>query len=77
MLNEIDTLMADAVRQVSEITTASTQQTEAMSEISANITQVAAMTAQNVGVVKQTTQLIGNLSPMVERVKQALEQYRV
>jgi hypothetical protein len=35
------------------------------------------MTEQNVGVVQHTTQLIGELTPMVDRVKQAVEQYHV
>ena len=64
------------MRRVSEITTASTQQTEAINEISENITRVAAMTEQNTDVVKQTAHLIGNLTPLVDRVKQAVEQYR-
>jgi len=76
-LTGINTLMTEAVRRVSEIATSSSQQTEAMSEISANITRVAAMTEQNVEVVKHTTQLIGDLTPMVDRVKQAVEQYHV
>jgi aerotaxis receptor len=76
-LNGINTLMTEAVRRVSEIATSSSQQTEAINEISANMTQVAAMTEQNLCTVKQTTELIGNLTPMVDRVKQAVEQYRV
>ena len=75
-LNGINGLMAEAVRRVSEIATASTQQTEAINEISANITRVAAMTEQNTDVVKETSHLIGNLTPLVDRVKQAVEQYR-
>jgi methyl-accepting chemotaxis protein len=76
-LTGINTLMTEAVRRVSEIAISSSQQTEAMGEISTSITRVAAMTEQNVGVVKETTSLIGKLSPMVDRVKQAVEQYRV
>ena len=34
------------------------------------------MNEQNVDVVKQTTRLIGNLAPMVDRVKQSVEQHR-
>ena len=75
-LTDINTLMSESVRRVSEIATASSQQTEAINEISSNITQVAAMTDQNSRVVKQTSQLIGGLMPMVDRVKQAVEQYR-
>ncbi|MDR3773628.1 MAG: PAS domain-containing methyl-accepting chemotaxis protein [Terracidiphilus sp.] len=77
VLSGINTLMGDAVRRVSEIATASSQQAEAMSEISSNITHVAAMTGQNAGLAKQTAQLIGDLVPMVDRVKQAVEQYHV
>jgi aerotaxis receptor len=76
-LNGINALMTEAVRRVSEIATSSGQQTEAMGEISSNITHVAAMTEQNVSVVEQTTQLIGELAPMVVRVKNAVEQYHV
>jgi aerotaxis receptor len=76
-LNGINTLMAEAVRRVSEIATSSSQQTEAINEISVNMTNVASMTEQNGQSVKETTHLIGNLIPMVDRVKQAVEQYRV
>jgi len=67
--------MAEAVRRVTEITTASSQQTEAINEISTNIVRVAAMTEQNADVVRQTTHLIGGLTPLVDRVKQAVGQY--
>jgi aerotaxis receptor len=77
VLNGINTLMTDAVRRVSEIAVSSSQQAEAMSEISSNITHVAAMTGQNAGLARQATELVGNLAPMVDRVKQAVEQYRV
>jgi len=74
-LTDINSLMSESVRRVSEIATASAQQTEAINEISCNITRVAAMTDQNARVVKQTSQLIGGLMPMVDRVKQSVEQY--
>jgi len=74
-LTGINTLMAEAVRRVTEITTASSQQTEAINEISTNIVRVAAMTEQNADVVRQTTHLIGGLTPLVDRVKQAVGQY--
>jgi methyl-accepting chemotaxis protein len=48
-----------------------------MGEISTNIARVSAMTEQNVSVVRKTTSLIGDLAPMVDRVKHAVEQYRV
>ena len=76
-LNGINVLMTEAVRRVSEIANSSSQQTEAMSEITSSITSVASMTERNVGVVQQTTLLIGKLTPMVERVQQAVDQYRV
>jgi aerotaxis receptor len=76
-LTGINSLMAEAVRRVSEIATSSSQQTEAMNEISANITRVAAMTEQNVSVVHRTTSLIETLSPRVDRVRKAVAQYHV
>lgn len=76
-LTGINDLMTEAVRRVSEISASSSQQTEAMNEISSNITQVAAMTAQNVDTVHETTAMIKDLTPMIDRVKQAVEQYHV
>jgi len=76
-LTGINDLMSEAVRRVSEIATSSSQQTEAMNEISANITRVAAMTEQNVSVVHRTTNLIETLSPRVDRVRKAVAQYHV
>jgi len=76
-LNGINGLMGEAVRKVTEIANAASQQTEAMNDIGANITHVAAMTEQSVGVVHRTTESMGVLTPMVERVKKALAQYEV
>ena len=73
----IDDLMTGAVKRVSEIASASSQQTIAMNEISSNIHQVAAMTEQNVGAVHTATDLIAGLSPMVDRVKKSVAQYTV
>ena len=75
-LDGINTLMADAVRMVSEISTASSQQTEAMNEIGGNISHVAAMTEQSVRVVHQTTNLMGFLERMIGRVHNAVTQYQ-
>ena len=76
-LQGINGLMGDAVRMVSEIATASSQQTEAMSEISANISHVASMTEQSVDLVRHATGLMEYMGPMVGRVQKAVEQYRV
>lgn len=76
-LTGINSLMTEAVRRVSEIATSSSQQTEAMNEISSNISRVAAMTEQNVNVVHRTTNLIETLSPRVDRVRKAVAQYHV
>jgi len=76
-LTGINGLMVDAVRMVSEIANSSSQQTEAMNEISSNISHVAAMTEQNVGTVRSTSELISTLQPMVDRVKKAVAQYSV
>ena len=73
----INTLMSDAVRRVTEIANSSTQQTEAMNEISKNISHVAAMTEQSGVVVRRTTELMKDLDPMVSRVQKAVLQYRV
>jgi aerotaxis receptor len=73
----INTLMGEAVRRVSEIANSSSQQTEAMNEISRNITQVASMTEQNEAVVRRTTELMNALNPMVSRVQKAVLQYQV
>jgi aerotaxis receptor len=73
----INSLMGDAVRRVTEIANSSSQQTEAMNEISRNITQVAAMTEQNEAVVRRTTELMKVLNPMVGRVQKAVMQYHV
>lgn len=76
-LTGINTLMGQAVQRVTEIAMSSTQQTEAMNEISRNITQVATMTEQNEAVVRRTTVLMKELNPMVSRVQKAVLQYRV
>ena len=76
-LSGINGLMTNAVRMVSEIAVSSSQQTEAMNEISTNIAHVAAMTEQNVGVVHDATAMIEKLEPLVDRVKKAVAQYQV
>jgi aerotaxis receptor len=75
-LNGINSLMGDAVRKVSEISSSSTQQTQAMNEISANINHVAAMTEQSVTIVKRTTTLMEFVGPMIARVHKAVAQYK-
>jgi methyl-accepting chemotaxis protein len=59
-----------------EIAVSSSQQTEAMNNIGANISHVAAMTEQNVEVVHRTTTLMEFLENMVGRVHNAVAQYR-
>jgi methyl-accepting chemotaxis protein len=76
-LNGINQLMGTAVRMVTEIASSSSQQTEAMNEVSTNISHVAAMSEQSVGVVNHTTEMIEILLPMVSRVRRAVEQYSV
>lgn len=74
-LTNINDLMSNAVRMVAEIATASSQQTEAMRDISTNISSVASMTEQTVAAVENTTDKIEYLTPMVERVRKAVAQY--
>ena len=76
-LEEINNRMGVAVSKVSEISVASSQQTEAMNEISVNITHVAAMSEQNVSVVHSTYEQIDAMTPLVERVSRAVAQYNV
>jgi methyl-accepting chemotaxis protein len=75
-LMSINGLMGDAVRMVSGIAISSSQQTEAMSDVGANITHVAAMTEQSVGFVQRTTQLMEYLGAMLGRVHKAIGQYQ-
>jgi aerotaxis receptor len=76
-LHGISGMMVEAVRKVSEIAVSSSQQTEAMNDIGSNISRVAAMTEQSVGVVRHTTGLMEFLAPMIGRVHKAVAQYRV
>jgi aerotaxis receptor len=75
-LNGINTLMGEAVRMVTGIASTSGQQTEAMNEIGANITHVAAMTEESVSIVQRTTALIEVLEPTIQRVHKAVAQYK-
>ncbi len=75
-IDGITGLMNDAVRMVSEISVASSQQTEAMNDIGAHIGQVAMMTEQNVSVVQRTTTLMSFLGKMLGRVQHAVSQYQ-
>jgi methyl-accepting chemotaxis protein len=75
-LESINHLMVDAVQRVSGITLSSSQQAEAMGEISANIAHVAAMTQQSVDMVSRTTSSVDLLQSMVTRVHKAVAQYR-
>lgn len=76
-LNNINTIMSDTVRKVTEIASSSSQQTEAMNDIGANISHVAAMTEQSADVVHRATGLIEVLTPMIDRVEKAVAQYEV
>jgi len=74
-LDGITEMMGDAVRMVSEISVASSQQTEAMNDIGAHIVQLAMMTEQNVSVVQRTTTLMSYLGKMLGRVHHAVSRY--
>lgn len=77
LLSRINSLMSDAVTNVSEIASASSQQTTAIGEISASIASVASTTEQNAGLTQKTCEMIGSLSPLVDRVRKAVAQYSV
>ncbi|MGB7170921.1 MAG: hypothetical protein WBD32_18085, partial [Acidobacteriaceae bacterium] len=76
-LTGINGLMSEAVRRVTEIANSSSQQTEAMNEITRNITDVAAMTEQNEATVRRTTEQMQLLTPLIDRVRKAILQYGV
>lgn len=76
-LKGINERMVEAVHKVSGIAAAATQQTSAMADIDRNISHVAAMTEQSVGVVERAHAQMEGLKPLLERVHKAVHQYRI
>jgi len=76
-LQRIKNEMDETIRRVDEISHASAEQQEAMTQLAQNVEQVAAMTEQNVVVVAQTEHMVGKLGTMVERMEKAVKQFTV
>ena len=76
-LQDINRQMGTTVTMVSEITHSSAEQQAAMTELAQNVERVAAMTEQNVSVVRQTEAMVDVLSGTVDRMRKAVGQYRV
>ncbi|HPP47355.1 MAG TPA: methyl-accepting chemotaxis protein, partial [Accumulibacter sp.] len=76
-LRSINEQMKITVGMVTEISHSSNEQQMAMSALAKNVDQVALMTKQNVSVVKETDVMGEVLKNTVDRMRKAIEQYRV
>ena len=76
-LQDINQQMGTTVAMVSEITHSSNEQQAAMTDLAQNVERVAAMTEQNVSVVRQTEAMVEELTGTVSRMRKAVGQYRV
>ncbi|WP_305073319.1 methyl-accepting chemotaxis protein [Propionivibrio sp.] len=76
-LQRIDDEMGNTIQRVNEISHASSEQQEAMTQLAQNVEQVATMTEQNVAVVNQTEAMVQKLEGIVDRMNKAVHQYVV
>lgn len=76
-LQRINDEMGDTIRRVNEISHASSEQQEAMTQLAKNVEQVASMTEQNVAVVNQTEAMVQKLESIVDRMNKAVNQFSV
>jgi aerotaxis receptor len=76
-LLEINTQMSQTHSMVSDISHSSGEQHEAMTSMTKNVEQVAAMTAQNLGLAGETAKTAELLRGVTERMQKAVEQYTV
>ncbi|WP_153111933.1 methyl-accepting chemotaxis protein [Propionivibrio limicola] len=76
-LQRIDNEMGDTIQRVNEISHASSEQQEAMTQLAQNVEQVAAMTEQNVAVVNQTESMVQKLEAIVDRMNKSVNQFTV
>jgi aerotaxis receptor len=76
-LQRIRDEMDDTIQRVNEISHASSEQQQAMTQLAQNVEQVAAMTEQNVSVVNQTEGMVTTLSAIVERMNKAVNQFSI
>jgi aerotaxis receptor len=77
VLREINDEMERTSHMVADISMASTEQQSAMTQLAQNVEQVAIMTEQNVGVVGQTKTTVDRLNAVTERMRKAVQQYRI
>ena len=76
-LREINDEMGRTMQIVAEITHASDEQQQAMTELAQNVERVANMTEQNVAVVDQSAATVEYLKSVVTRMRKAVTQYRL
>ena len=76
-LQRIKEEMDDTIQRVNEISHASAEQREAMTQLAQNVEQVAAMTEQNVSVVNETEGMVQRLSTMVDRMNKSVNQFSI
>ncbi|PWB39872.1 MAG: chemotaxis protein [Rhodocyclales bacterium] len=76
-LNEINGEMERTARMVTDISLASSEQQNAMTQLAQNVEQVAIMTEQNVSVVGQTKGAVERLDAVTGRMRKAVQQYRI
>ena len=76
-LREINDEMGRTMQMVAEITHASDEQQQAMTELAQNVERVANMTEQNVAVVDQSAATVEYLKSVVTRMRKAVTQYRL
>jgi aerotaxis receptor len=76
-LREINDEMERTAHMVTDISTASNEQQSAMTQLAQNVEQVAIMTEQNVAVVSETKNTVGRLNAVTERMRKAVQQYRL
>jgi aerotaxis receptor len=76
-LQRIKHEMDDTIQRVNEISHASSEQQEAMTQLAQNVEQVATMTEQNVAVVSQAEGLVHKLGENVDRMNKAVNQFTI
>ena len=76
-LQRINDEMGNTIQRVNEISHASSEQQEAMTQLAQNVEQVAMMTEQNVSVVNQTEGMVLKLEGIVDRMNKAVNQFTV
>ena len=76
-LQRINEEMGGTIQRVNEISHASSEQQEAMTQLARNVEQVASMTEQNVAVVNQTQSMVLRLEGIVDRMNKAANQFVV